>query len=475
MPCPRTATNVTSASPIMSAAAVTAVRPGLRTAFSRASRPAAPPSRRAGQPTTAASGLTRRDDDQRDADEQSEAAEREQEQHLLRAEAAREQAVAQTPPAPRAIVAPAIRARRVQGASAGASRPRARPRSAARASRAGPGRARRASVIRTPTSRHTMTVRVREHRAASGSSLPARGDRSRPGPGRARGRGTARRRSRRCRCKIDSRMTEREHLAARRPERAQGRELARPLRDRDRERVEDDEGADEERDGRRRRAGASGRSRPARRSPLASASSWPRRWRPRLRRARPAGSPGRALGRDAVLPRRPRSRRAGRPCRRAPARSRRRRSASVSLPVESRLRELRDAGDREPPDRAARGDADRVADRQVVLLRRAGVDRRPPPPRRPAARGQRQRVEPARARACIDADADRRESRVEIGLPLCRRAWRCRRCPPEAASTSGSAFTRSSSAAGTVASPLDERLDDRLAARRRRPRLCRRR
>ena len=44
----KTATNVTSARPIISAAAVAAVRPGFRVAFSRASRPAAPPMRAAG-------------------------------------------------------------------------------------------------------------------------------------------------------------------------------------------------------------------------------------------------------------------------------------------------------------------------------------------------------------------------------------------------------------------------------------------
>ena len=49
-----------------------------------------------------------------------------------------------------------------------------------------------------------------------------------------------------------------QHLPPRRAERAQRRELARPLRDRDRERVEDHEGADEERDARRTRAGSSG-------------------------------------------------------------------------------------------------------------------------------------------------------------------------------------------------------------------------
>ena len=43
----------------MSAAAVEAVRPGLRTALAPARSPATPPARRAGQPTTRASGLTR--------------------------------------------------------------------------------------------------------------------------------------------------------------------------------------------------------------------------------------------------------------------------------------------------------------------------------------------------------------------------------------------------------------------------------
>ena len=60
MPEPSTATTVTSVSPIISAAAVDAVRPGLRTALAPASSPATPPARRAGQPTTRASGLTSR-------------------------------------------------------------------------------------------------------------------------------------------------------------------------------------------------------------------------------------------------------------------------------------------------------------------------------------------------------------------------------------------------------------------------------
>ena len=54
-----TPTAVTSASPIISAAAVDAVRAGLRIAFSRASEPATPPMRAPGQPSVEASGGTK--------------------------------------------------------------------------------------------------------------------------------------------------------------------------------------------------------------------------------------------------------------------------------------------------------------------------------------------------------------------------------------------------------------------------------
>ena len=60
-PLPSTATKDTSARPIISAAAVAAVRDGFRTAFWEASRPAEPPSRREGQPRTPASTVTSRD------------------------------------------------------------------------------------------------------------------------------------------------------------------------------------------------------------------------------------------------------------------------------------------------------------------------------------------------------------------------------------------------------------------------------
>ena len=58
IPAAKIATKVTSARPIIRAAAVDAVRPGLRRAFSRASRPVTPRRRSSGQPTTEARGRT---------------------------------------------------------------------------------------------------------------------------------------------------------------------------------------------------------------------------------------------------------------------------------------------------------------------------------------------------------------------------------------------------------------------------------
>src|SRR4051794_5724123 len=58
IPAPRTATTVTRVSPIISAAAVEAVRLGLRTELALASSPATPPPRRAGNPTRRVSGFT---------------------------------------------------------------------------------------------------------------------------------------------------------------------------------------------------------------------------------------------------------------------------------------------------------------------------------------------------------------------------------------------------------------------------------
>ena len=62
MPAPRVATSVTSARPIISAAAVRAVRTGLRCELRSASRPAAPAIRSEGLPTADAIGTTRREE-----------------------------------------------------------------------------------------------------------------------------------------------------------------------------------------------------------------------------------------------------------------------------------------------------------------------------------------------------------------------------------------------------------------------------
>ena len=59
-PAAKTVTKATRARPIISAAAVIAVRPGLRCAFSRARRPVRRRRRSSGQPAIAASGGTRR-------------------------------------------------------------------------------------------------------------------------------------------------------------------------------------------------------------------------------------------------------------------------------------------------------------------------------------------------------------------------------------------------------------------------------
>ena len=59
-PAAKTVTNTTSASPIIRAAAVVAVRPGFRMAFSRASRPVRPRTRSKGRPVSEARGRTRR-------------------------------------------------------------------------------------------------------------------------------------------------------------------------------------------------------------------------------------------------------------------------------------------------------------------------------------------------------------------------------------------------------------------------------
>ena len=122
---------------------------------------------------------------------------------------------------------------------------------------------------------------------------------------------------------------------------------------------------------------------------------------------------------------------------------------------------LRDADDLERPHGAVRGDADRVADLEVLVLRRVGVDDdlvagRPPSGRRV----ERERVE-ARLRR-VDAEAERRAPPWSIALPSLPISFARVESPfrsmiaPAAAATFGCARIFASSAAGTVALPLDE-------------------
>ena len=191
-PAPSTATTVTSVSPIISAAAVEAVRPGLRTAFAPASSPATPPMRRAGQPTTRASGLTSRG-----------------------ASSAMPANRPSTPPtsssATAAPLTPPRRCRAAMAASddaehadaglarvpgqarrAAGSSPRAPPRSAARGWPGAPGRMLAISVIAVPSRSDTTTVRLANTVEAFGSSTPKRARTARPCPSRSRARAPAR-------------------------------------------------------------------------------------------------------------------------------------------------------------------------------------------------------------------------------------------------------------------------------------------
>ena len=235
-------------SPIISAAAVEAVRPGLRTALAPASSPATPPARRAGQPTTRASGFTRLRGEQRDADEQPEHADAEQQADRRRR---------LTPPAkmPVAIAAseasehaePALgRVRRRSRTAAGVAPSRTAAIGGTRVARRA-GRMLASSVIAGADSSETMTVRVAITVWPSGRSTPSaleQGDQALGDP-------DARDEPDHRRDEADDEALEHDRahdLLARGAERPQRGELARALGDRDRQRVEDHERADEQRD-----------------------------------------------------------------------------------------------------------------------------------------------------------------------------------------------------------------------------------
>ena len=180
---------------------------------------------------------------------------------------------------------------------------------------------------------------------------------------------------------IDARMpitsasstTESPHLAPRRAERPQRRELARPLRDRDRQRVDDHERADEERDQAEREQEVA-----EERDELVGVFASSRAWASPVRTSVFGGrisricamsfageTPGFAATRIwSSLPSLPNSR-----C--AVARSK---PASVAPPIELDRAELDEAGDLELLDRALDLHADRLADLQVLLVGRRLVD-----------------------------------------------------------------------------------------------------
>ncbi len=170
-PAANTVTKTTSARPIISAAEVTAVRPGLRIAFSRASRPVSPRSRSSGQPATAASGLTSRG---------------------LYSEAENRIAAAPAPIRPAAWPAVSVLPKRPSRSSArppipsspattASTRPRRLRSGSAASSRAAIGvtRVARSAGVRaasivtpTPSASATTTVRVANTRPVFGRSIP---------------------------------------------------------------------------------------------------------------------------------------------------------------------------------------------------------------------------------------------------------------------------------------------------------------
>ncbi len=238
----------------MSAAAVAAVRPGLRIALRRARPPATPAIRCPGLPSADASARDEPRRDQRHGDEQQQRAGREQGQPALRVDARGRTGRARARPA---------RARRRCAAKSGARRPirdggisapsRMALTGATRVARsAGPRPA--SSVTTIPTASDTMIVRVESTVAVVGSSMPSDANTldssfARPRP--------ATRPISDATVPISERLghDRAQHLPAGGAEGPQQRELTRALRDRDRERVVDRERAHEHGDPAEARAG----------------------------------------------------------------------------------------------------------------------------------------------------------------------------------------------------------------------------
>ncbi len=237
---------VTSATPTISAAAVTAVRPGWRTLFSRARRPVMP------------QALERRADDAGDRPDQLRAQQRDAEERRRRAEPRERQRRSSsrlTANSPSASITSAAdrqddRQRGRPDASArlgqrDALAQRGHRRHARRPQRRGERRDQRDD--RADDQRDDDRPRL-DHRALR-RQVDAEGVEHRLQPvGDEDRRARGRRASPSAPIVKPFGQHRAQHLAARGAERAQQRELARALRDRDRERVEDDERADEQRD-----------------------------------------------------------------------------------------------------------------------------------------------------------------------------------------------------------------------------------
>ena len=161
----------TSAIPIISAAAVAAVLPGLRTVFPLASFPAAPPIRRAGRPTRAAIGRTSRDESIAMPTNRSRTPPARPIRRSVVPRSSVNIARASRSSAP-TTTRPAIHGTNGEIREGGSVAPsRTAAIGGTRVARMA-GKSPAASVTRTPTSIDTMTVRSAKTRSAVGSSKP---------------------------------------------------------------------------------------------------------------------------------------------------------------------------------------------------------------------------------------------------------------------------------------------------------------
>ena len=245
-PAAKIEAKVTSATPIMSAAAVTAVRPGWRTEFSRASWPVMPVARSIGRPMTFASGRTSRGESSATPRKVSAAPPPMNEIAAL-SDFRLPKSPTHMSPTPIASSTPAPMAIR---------RPRPRCIGTTPSRRASTGGTRMARIAgamlatrltTVPTRIVTITVRLSMTTPLLGRSAPkalnsVRRSAAVPMPSRKPTTPPTKPSSEPL---VDDRPPD---LAARRAEGAQQRELAHALGDGDREGVEDQEGAHEQRD-----------------------------------------------------------------------------------------------------------------------------------------------------------------------------------------------------------------------------------